>query len=75
MEKNTQEVECIYNLIGELSREKPDVKTLKTLCTHIGIIYEPDLVQLMSKVLIRASCITTSANKIKKSVKLITGEA
>lgn len=82
MEKNiaknsghNKEVECIYSLIGELSREKPDVKVLKNLCMNVGLVYESDLVQLMSKVLIRASCISTSTTKSKKSIKLLLGEA
>lgn len=72
---NTKEVECIYSLIGELSREKPDVKVLKNLCVSVGLIYDSDLVQLMSKVLVRASCLSASPNKAKKSIKLALGEA
>lgn len=75
MEKNTQEVEYIYNLISELSHDKPDTKTLKTLCEHVGLTYESDLVRLMSKVLVRASCVSVQTTKMKKSAKHVIGEA
>lgn len=74
--QESQELKCIYSLIGELSREKPDPKALKTLCADVGIVYEADLVQLMSKVLVRASCVSTSSQlKNKKSLKTLIGEA
>ncbi len=73
--KESRELECIYGLIGELSREKPDIRTLKTLCADVGIVYENNLVQLMSKVLVRASCIAPPPLKNRKSLKVLTGEA
>lgn len=74
--KDSRELECIYSLIGELSQEKPNAKTLKNLCADVGIHYESDLVQLMSKVLVRASCVSTSQqSKNKKSLKALIGEA
>lgn len=67
-DKEDHSLDCIYGLIGELSREKPDAKTLKSLCSAAGITYEVDLVQLMSKVLVRASCSPISNSKSKKTL-------
>ncbi len=74
MQKNnkTNHLDSIYELISELSRQKPDVKVLKTLCSNAGLTYEADLVQLMSKVLVIASSFSQTGSKIKKNSKLST---
>lgn len=77
MQKNNVQsnLDSIYGLISELSRQKPDAKVLKTLCTDAGLTYETDLVELMSKVLVVASSVSKNSSKIKKSPKLLTSEA
>lgn len=77
MQKNKipTNLESIYKLINELSSPKPDSKVLKILCTDAGLTYEPDLVQLMSKVLVLASSFSKNNSKIKKNSKFQVSEA
>lgn len=74
MQKNNKpnNLDSIYELISELSRHKPDIKVVKTLCAAAGLTYESDLIQLMSKVLVIASSFSQSGSKIKKNSKVLT---
>ena len=77
MQKNKvqNELDSIYELINQLSRQNPESKVLKTLCADAGIAYESDLVELMSKVLVIASSVSGLGTKNKKNSKLLNSEA
>jgi hypothetical protein len=66
MKKNNQNT--IYDLVIELSSLKPDTKLLKSLCDQAGLVYESDLVLLMSKVLVIASSTSKARSYLAQEV-------
>ncbi len=67
MTKNTEKKnhESIYELVTELNLVKPDAKVLKALCEKVGLVYESDLVLLMSKVLVMVNAQPTARKNFK----------
>lgn len=77
MQKNAEKNNhtLIYDLVSELSSSKPDTKTLKLLCQKCGLIYESDLVLLMSKVLVMANTTPAINARYRKNQKSQFNEA
>lgn len=77
MQKNAENINqtVIYDLVSELSSSKPDIKTLKALCKDCGLVYESDLVLLMSKVLVMANSTPAISARARKNQKSQLSEA
>jgi sialic acid synthase SpsE len=77
MQKNAEKniSTSIYDLVSELSTSKPDTKTLKSLCESCGLVYESDLVLLMSKVLVMANSTPSISAQYRKNQKSHYNEA
>jgi hypothetical protein len=77
MKKQTEKYnhESIYELVTELSQTKPDAKVLKALCEKTGLVYETDLVLLMSKVLVMVNAQPTNRKNLKPHFKTMIHEA
>ena len=41
----------LCQLVSELSKTKPDLKLVKSMCQKTGFKYSPDLIELMSDIL------------------------
>lgn len=77
MQKNAEKDNpiLIYDLVSELSSSKPDIKNLKALCQQCGLIYESDLVLLMSKVLVMVNSTPSIRAQNRKNQKSQFNEA